>query len=366
METSFELKAPIKSGVPIYTIQKWLFDTAEGRFDVDLAESGIQFHYLSDLKLDRNYDLNYGSDRGLLELRELIAEQYGVSARNVVVTHGTQEALFLFYHSVLHEGEHVICFSPGWQQFWEIPRTLGAEVSMIKLSAANDFQIDWNLVEKAIRPNTKLLIVNSPNNPSAQMFTEDDWATIRFLAQKYHLRVVNDEEYETDFSRSVYHRMPGATSTSSLSKIYGFPGLRIGWAVSTPDLIEKMVNVKRYTTICNSILCEHLGVQVLRNKSKYLRKYTSICAQGIQTLRRFVDQHQELRLIEPQQTPFAAIALENGVPANLFCEQLLERKRVLLMPAEVFESTGFFRLTYGRQDSVLNEGFTRISEFIEE
>lgn len=364
MRLNIENKQPLKSGVPIYTIQKWLFDTAEGKFDVDLGESGIQFHYFQDLKIERNYDLNYSLDRGSHELREVIASLYGVKSNQVLITHGTQEALYCYYHSVVRPGDHVICFAPGWQQFWEIPRTLGAEVSMIKLSAENDFAIDWSQVESVVRPNTKLMIVNSPNNPTGRMFTEDDWSALATLAKKHSFNVINDEEYQLDFSRSVYHRIPGATSMSSLSKTYGFPGLRIGWAVGSAEVIEEMVNVKRYTTISNSTLCEYLGAQVLRNREKYLAEYNTMCEQGLASMRKFVQKHESMRLIEPARTPFASIAFNTKISAEKFCQGLLKEKKVLLMPAEVFESEGFVRVTHARKEDLLKEGFGRISDFI--
>jgi aspartate/methionine/tyrosine aminotransferase len=364
MRLNIENKQPLKTGVPIYTIQKWLFDTAEGKFDIDLGESGIQFHHFGDLKIERNYDLNYSLDRGSHELRQIIADMYGVAANQVIITHGTQEALYAYYHSIIRSGDHVICFAPGWQQFWEIPRTLGAEVSVVKLSAENDFHVDWPQVESAIRPNTRLMIINSPNNPTGQRFSEEDWSALAVLAKKYSFQVINDEEYELDFANSVYHRIPGATSMSSLSKTYGFPGLRIGWAVGSASVIESMINVKRYTTISNSTLCEYLGAQVLRNRDRYLSEYNLMCENGLKSLRKFVGQHEVLRLIEPALTPFASIALNTRTSAENFCQGLLNSKKVLLMPAEVFESAGFVRVTHARHEDLLKKGFERISDFI--
>src|SRR5688572_5161103 len=104
--------------MPVYTIQDWLFSCAEGMYDIDLGESGTQFHHLHDLDVSINYHLNYEQDRGRIELRERIAKLYGFAANQVVLTHGSQEGLYLLYNSLLKSGDHVITTVPGWQQSW--------------------------------------------------------------------------------------------------------------------------------------------------------------------------------------------------------------------------------------------------------
>ena len=115
-----------------YQIQEWLFSTANGHFDIDLAESGIHPHHIDDIQFSKNYDLNYSIDVGQQALRQLIAEMYKVDEQRIVITNGSQEALYLFYRSFLSAHDHVITFVPGWQQSWEVPAHIGCDVTKIR------------------------------------------------------------------------------------------------------------------------------------------------------------------------------------------------------------------------------------------
>ena len=114
-DSSQETMKPSTSQISTYTIQEWLFEEAQGAFEIDLGESGIQHHYLSDLAPDPAFDLNYSQDRGDERLRQRIGELYGAGPDNVIITHGSQEALYLFYGCHLGPDDHVITFTPVWQ-----------------------------------------------------------------------------------------------------------------------------------------------------------------------------------------------------------------------------------------------------------
>ena len=142
---------PMTSQIRTYTIQKWLFEEAQGAFDIDLGESGIQYHHLRDLKPDPEFDLNYSQDRGCPKLRARVGEMYGTEPENVIITHGSQEALYLFYGCHLGPGDHVITLTPGWQQSWEVPLHLGADVTKIALARELNYAVDWNTLADSLR-----------------------------------------------------------------------------------------------------------------------------------------------------------------------------------------------------------------------
>ncbi len=350
----------MRSQIGEYAIQSWFFGKAAGQFDIDLAESGIQAHQLSDLGLPAEVDLDYGSDRGALELREVVADLYGVGPESVAITHGSQEALFLLYATCLRPGDHVITFTPGWQQSWEVPAFLGAEVSQIPLSAERGYRIDWNAVEKAVRKETRLVVLNSPHNPTGTRCDATDFLRLKELAAR-GIGVVNDEDYVLDFGRSIIHQVSGAVSVSSLSKLYGFPGLRLGWSVGPRDLIEAMVNFKRYVTVCNSPLCEQLGLEVLRRRDEFLKSYSRMRDAGLAKVTTWASAHR-LAIVEPEDTPFAYVRLDIPVSSETFAEGLLNRRRVLVVPAELFGDERAIRVSFGRPEEVLTEGLNRISE----
>ncbi len=101
--------------IPEYSVQSWLFETARGKFDIDLAESGVQRQLLSDIQIDPTWHLDYSFDSGHEELRAILARIYGCSVTKVMIAHGAQEASYLIYRSLLQPGDHVVTVVPGWQ-----------------------------------------------------------------------------------------------------------------------------------------------------------------------------------------------------------------------------------------------------------
>ncbi|WP_052868914.1 pyridoxal phosphate-dependent aminotransferase [Streptomyces niger] len=355
-----------------YTIQDWLFDRAQGRFDLDLAESGVQFQLLRDLPLDPDWDLDYSLDRGTRELRERIAALYedpGESnaasppdRRDVVVTHGAQEALYLLYRSALAAGDHVITTAPGWQQAWEVPAHIGCEVSVLDWQPGTPF--DAEALAAAVRPQTRMLILNSPCNPSGRALSDTEWDGILRVAEAHDLLVVNDEEYLLDFGASVVRRHPRSVSVSGLSKVYGMPALRVGWARGPQDVIERMVNYKRYTTVSNSVVWERVATRVLADRQRHVDRYRSLVSPGLEQLTAFAKAHDaHVELVPPHGTPFAWLRFTSvPVSSQDFAEQLLDRHRTLVMPAEVFGAEHGIRISYARPADVLAEGLRRIAE----
>ncbi|MET9773218.1 pyridoxal phosphate-dependent aminotransferase [Streptomyces sp. NPDC006367] len=352
--------------IATYTIQEWLFSRAQGRFDLDLAESGVQFQHVRDLPLDGDWELDYSLDRGTPELRARVAAVYGSTGypagdgRDVMITHGAQEALYLLYRSLLSPGDHVVATAPGWQQAWEVPAHMGCEVTVLDQRPGTPFDVD--ALTRAVSPRTRLLILNSPGNPSGRSLSEAEWEGVLRVAGEHGLWVVNDEEYLLDFSASVVHRYARSVSVSGLSKVYGLPALRIGWATGPAELIERMVNYKRYTTVSNSLAWERAAALVLADRERHLARYHGLVGPGLVRLREFAAAHEGLvELVEPATTPFAWLHLDPSVESAEFAERLLERQRMLVMPAEVFGARHGLRISFARPHEVLEEGLKRLS-----
>ncbi|GAA2083809.1 aminotransferase [Streptomyces albiaxialis] len=351
-----------------YTIQSWLFDEAEGRYDIDLAESGVRFQLLSDLRLDPEWDLDYSLDRGRAALREAIAGIYGAeppAADSVAVTHGAQEALYLLYRSLLSPGDHVVATSPGWQQAWEVPRAAGCEVTVLPWRPGTPF--DTAALAAAVGPRTRAIVINSPGNPSGCVLGEEEWAAVTEIAAGCGAWLVNDEEYLLDFRDSVVHRTPLGISVSSLSKVYGMPALRLGWIHAPGAVVEGAVNYKRYTTVSNSAVWERAAEQVLAERDRHVERYRRLVAPGAELLDTFVARHPDrLRLVRPQGTPFAWLETAVRTPSRELAERLVAEHRTLVMPAEVFGAEHAVRLSFARPADVLEEGLTRFDKLLAE
>lgn len=347
--------------MPQYKIQEWLFAEAEGHFDIDLAESGIQYHFCKDLKISGDIHLNYSLDSGNVSLKERIAKLYDVDPDRVMITHGSQEALYLFYQSFLNSGDHVITFTPGWQQSWDVPRYIGADVTLLPLNRQDHFSLPLEQIEEAICSQTRLLILNTPNNPTGRCVDERTMDRLITLCQRHQIHLINDEEYLTDYGQSIASKADHTSAVSSLSKVYGFPGLRTGWFVGPQSIVKEMVNYRRYTTISNSHLCEQLACLVLDDYQSHLAHYHELVQRGLAILQEWVLQHPSLTLVPPQGTPFAYILMDDSRLSEDFVRGLLANERVLVMPAEVFESQQAIRVSFGRPPEILEAGLAAIT-----
>jgi len=351
-----------------FLITQWLFSSG-GKYDFDLAESCVQVQSTADVVLDPQLLLDYSPDRGQSEARHAVAELYAGACTldDVVLTHGGQEALYLFYRTFLRPGDHVITTIPGWQQSWEVPRAAGCVVSELVWRPGDRFDVE--ALRKALRPETSLVVLCSPGNPSGCVLTEDEWTAILAMLDRAGVWLLSDEEFLPELSTSIIRQYPRCISVSSLSKKYGLPGLRLGWAATASAegraVIDKMINYKRYTSIANSPICEQIGLHVLSNLVPQQERYLSLLREGAKLLDEFAARNSDvISVVPPQGTPYAWVHLDPTISSFGLARRLLDEYRVLIMPAEVFASEHGFRLTYARPTDVLSSGLDRLSTLL--
>lgn len=361
------MSADAATTVAAYSMQTWMFEDALGRYDIDLASSNIACRELGELTVRPGLELEYGTDRGGRRLRSLIAGLYRADSSGpaadetagtdrVVVTHGAQEALYLLYCTLLRPGEQVITFTPGWAQSWLAPARLGARVTTLPLGP--ELAIDLDAVEAAATADLRLIVVNSPNSPSGRKISVDDRQRLLALAERHGGYLLMDEDYVVDLADSP--TADRVISVSSLSKIYGLPGLRIGWLHGPAEVVAECVRYKHLTSIANSVLCEELACEVLTHRDQYVTHYRRLVSTGLEVLDDWLAGHPErFRLVRPEGTPFGWVELLGEPDSLAFCRRVLSTG-VLLMPGETLGTSGGFRITFARDPAVLTEALRRI------
>ncbi|KAF3995936.1 aminotransferase class I/II-fold pyridoxal phosphate-dependent enzyme [Glaciimonas immobilis] len=343
-----------------YRIQDWVFKDALGRYDIDLGDSNAPCITLNSFGVLPPVVLDYGTDRGARHLREQVADLYGVSAEQIGIAHGAQEALYLIYRTLVKPGDHVITTGPGWQQSWEAPRAIGCSVSIVPYGLG--FNFDIAAIEAVIQNNTRAIVINAPCNPTGRMLSVTDRAALVRLVEERGLFLIADEEYLLDLKESLVHQSNNIVSVASLSKIYGAPGLRVGWLAATSAIVRDAMAYKHLTTISNSTLCETLGSLVLERQPHYILQYQGLMQQGLFILREWIQHHAIwVELVEPEGTPFAWVYLKSEETSLDFCRRVLKNSRVLLMPAEVFGEEKGLRITFARESEQLKVGLAGVS-----
>lgn len=304
--------------------------------------------------------LGYTEVPGSPELRQIISSLYQNINMNQVIVHvGAQEPIFNFLNVCLDEGDHMISQFPIYQSLYEVGNAIGCEVSKWSLKQSdNGWSIDIDELERLIRPNTRLICLNSPNNPTGYTFTEAEMCRIAEIARKHDLYVFCDEVYkgvELDgvkrpWFADVYEK---GISLGVMSKAYGLAGLRIGWiATRDQEILDKMIKMKHYTSICCSSTAEYLAVIALKHSDTILDRNRKIVEKNLEIADRFFRKYSALFTYNrPVAGPIAFHKMHIDMPIHEFCDKLVEEKGVLLLPANIYGYDGqYFRMGYGRSN----------------
>jgi aspartate/methionine/tyrosine aminotransferase len=315
--------------------------------------------------------LGYTESQGSPSLRAEICRLYEtIRPEDLLVHSGAQEAIFLFMFAVFQPGDHAIVHSPGYQSLAEVARAAGCEVSPWLAREGNNWELDLNELRQLKRANTKAIIINTPHNPTGYLMTRRDFDALHRFAQEDNLLLFSDEVYrESEYDPD--SRLPAACdygehaiSLGVTSKTYGLAGLRIGWIATRNRLVfEKMAALKDYTTICSSAPSEFLTEIALRNRQRLAARNLGIIQGNLSVMDGFFSRHAGLFSWVRPRAGSMAFPRYLGGDVEQFCDRLVKKAGVLLLPGSVYDDAGnHFRLGLGRKN--LPQAVERLEEFL--
>ncbi|RSL39329.1 hypothetical protein CEP54_016341 [Fusarium duplospermum] len=344
--------------------------------------------------IDPGLKLTYGPVPGSQELRKLVAahcshEATQLSADDVIITQGAIGANFLALYTLVHPGDHIICMYPAYQQLYDVPRSVGAEVSFWKLREEEGFAPNIQDLKALIRSNTKMIIINNPNSPTGILIPTDDLEEIAKLAKEKNIIVFSDEVYRPLFhggtSGQIDIPVPATTLgyeravvTGSMSKGFALAGIRVGWIASRDkNIMEAIASARDYTTISVSQLDDQVASFALSpaTRPSLVDRNISLARKNIKILKDFVQQHKSLcRWVEPKAGTTAFVQFsKNGEPVDdfKFCQDVLNKTQVYFCPGSYCfggneDFKGYVRIGYVGDTDVLVEGLQRLGAYIEE
>jgi aspartate/methionine/tyrosine aminotransferase len=257
---------------------------------------------------------------------------------------------------ILNKGDHVIVHYPCYQSLREVATAIGAEVTLWKGDQTNNWRLDLDALKDYIRPNTKLVVINCPHNPTGFLMPGNEFKELVNLSQKHGFIIFSDEVYrfleydEQDRLPAVCEIDDRAISLGVMSKTFGLPGLRIGWiATRNKDLYSKLAGFKDYTTICNSAPSEYLSTIALRNESKIRNRNLEIIRNNLAFLDGFFEKYSQMFTWKPPKAGPIAFPLFKGDNIEDFCHSLVTRAGVMLVPGSIYDpSYSNFRIGFGR------------------
>jgi len=308
--------------------------------------------------------LGYTESTGHPLLRAEIAQLYdSIEADDVLVFAGAEEAVYCLFGTSVEAGEHVIVTWPGYQSLYEVARAAGAHVSLHVLREEDGWSLDVDRLIRSFRPETRIVVVNAPHNPTGMLPSVEDWHRLSAACAEARIRLVADEVYrflEHDGAPSL---PAGAdldertVSIGVMSKSFALPGVRIGWlATRDRSVLDRCARLKDYTTICSSAPSEVLALIGLRARDRVLARSREIVASNLALLDDFFARRSDaFTWVRPRGGSIAFPRLVPGGPtggsADRFAAGLVEKTGVLLLPSSTFGfGDAHFRIGLGRAD----------------
>lgn len=320
--------------------------------------------------------LSYTEPYGALDLRAAIAATYDAChTEDIVCFAGAEEGVYCLYRTLLASDDHAIVVTPNYQSAETIPASICA-ITGIALDEHDHWTLHIEQVATAVRPNTRVIYINFPHNPTGKVLERERFDALVELCRRHGIWLFSDEVYRL-IERDPAKRLPQAAdayergvSLNVMSKAYGLPGLRVGWiACRNRDLLERMTRFKHYLSICNAAPSERLSLIALQNRDAVLDRTRTIAREGYAKVAAFLAEFPELfETYEPDGgiVMFPRYLGPDGV--ETFCRRLVEEAGALLLPASIYASAltptpaDRFRIGYGRR--ALDEGLAAMRAFI--
>ena len=325
------------------------------------------------LALWENLRLGYTESRGHPDLLKEISSFYERISPEAILEIVPEEGIFIVMQALLSPGDHAIATFPGYQSLYAVAEGMGCEVSKWEPEADPELVFNVGKLESLIRDETRLIVINFPHNPTGALPSKDQIDEVISLARERGITVFSDEMYRM-LEYDPAERLPAvcdlyenSISLSGLSKSFALPGLRVGWLASqNKGFMDRFCTFKDYTTICGSAPSEILALAALRARDQILERNLDIIRTNLALLDQFFTQYGTwFRWTRPRAGTLAFPHYLGKNSVKEFCEDLLKKKGVLLVPADVFEYPhAHFRLGFGRRNMPTALGL--LAEYLEE
>lgn len=342
-----------------------------GRVRFDLACSNIKPLTMGELGLEpSNLELSTEAAGGSEELKSLLAERYGVDPGRVVVTNGATMGLYITYAAMLSRGSEMILEAPNYEPLYRLAGRMGATVQVLERPFERKFDVDLEELERMISRNTRVVVLTNLHNPSGRATIPERLMTIGQIARDHGARVVVCEVY-LDSVLSKGHKPacsygPNMISISSLTKVYGLGGIRIGWVIAPEDMVDDLKVVLDYVAGRIAYPSEKIAVVALRKADALVERCRAITEPNAQHAAAWAGQREDLTWFEPDGGTIGLMKLPTNIEAHVLSRLLREKYSTLVVPGDFFWMKGFVRISLGMDPEIFREGLENVGHAIEE
>src|SRR5580704_7949144 len=364
-----------------FELERWQ-SVWENKVQLNISESGVHPLTTAELVPDPeqlrkllDVQLLYPQTNGSEELRSLIASLYpGATSENVLVTCGGSEANFVSTWALIEPGDEVVFTMPNYMQIAGVARAFGATVKPLWLRESLDWGINVDDLPRVVTEKTKLIAICNPSNPTGAVLRDDMRTAVVAAAAKVGAWVLSDEvyrgaEFDGELTPSFWGGYDQVLCTAGLSKAYSLPGLRTGWVVGPPKMIEKLWSYHDYTSIGPTMLTDRLASVALapERRAWILNRTREILRRNYPPLQAWLASHTDIfSHVPPRAGAIAWAGLRDGRNSAQMGEELRVKKSVLLVPGEQLGMQSFVRFGFGGDAEILQKALARIDEWLGE
>ena len=316
----------------------------------------------------------YTSHAGLPQLRQIIANEYQYlvgDANKVIVTAGSQEALYLALLTLVDDGDEVLLPDPGFVAYPTIVKMAGGRATFYKLPADSNFSFDLDNFRRALTPKTKVVVCISPSNPTGRALSKADLEGIASALRDHDAYLISDEIYaelyygdQKPFSASSFHDR--TIVISGLSKSMSMTGWRLGWMAGDISVIQAALVLHGYVTTCASAVSQKAALAAWSDEADEARvAFRRTFKERRDHLLTLIGAELGLRAITPDGAFYTMVDVSKYGSSLKVAEALLE-ERVITVPGSAFgkESEGFLRVSFCADFEALSEGVQRIKRAV--
>lgn len=322
----------------------------------------------------RTLKLNYGDVKGLDELRDAVAELYSRKRENVLITVGASEAIFLALHTLLKRGDRALVCKPAYQSLSEMASAAGAKVIEYEYREQRQFAPDLQKLKQSLKrkPAPRVLVINSPHNPTGQMLDETTLKEVLASARRVGTQVVVDEVFRGIVIESAAV-VPSAIALDrkaivigSLSKVYGLAGLRVGWLVGPKKFIRDCIHLRYYTSLVPPSIVQQLAVIALQNRDSILAKTQHNVTTNYEYAKRWLTANNDIVDWIPAQGGLVMLLKIKSKATAKFAGQLATKCKVFLVPCSTGFAMpeGYLRLGLGGPPVEFRQGLTVFGDYL--
>ncbi len=324
---------------------------------------------------------HYTNTLGILKLRNIIAKHISkidntnTSFENIVITNGAKQGINSIINAVINPQDEVIIFNPTWRAYSEITKLAGGIPVFIDLKPKNNYNIDFEELEKHINNKTKIIIINNPNNPNGKIIDKNSLKQLVDMAIKHDILLLADEVYrEIVFNKNFVSLNSFINDKSrnnlvvvnSISKSNAMAGWRLGYINSPLYLIEPISIMQAYTTTNVNTLTQEVAIDAILYDEEFIQKQKQNFKEKSELVCKYIEEIKDMEIdIYPESTFYVWVNIKNINKNSIeFCEEILENLHISLVPGIDFGIEGYIRISCSNSIENIHLGMNKLKEYL--